>query len=374
MSKILYCGLLLLLAGCRHGNDSLQANGTLRLISEISIGEAEGEDPYLFGSIATVAIAEDGSIVVADGKDPRLRIFDSNGAFERDIGREGDGPGEFRRITSVGVWNDNILVFDSQLQKLVQFARDGGLIGSHQFGNYLNVYNSGTVASGYVIAAPMMGDPNDDEARYLRILGADLETNKEFGSLADLYDLEQRIEVQQATFGALKMGTSENRVAVAPTIYDCEILVYKIDTEPIVPIRYKSESCSDRGYRELTESEYEDYSPDNASEVPPGNLSAMFGPSGSSYVLSWRQTKLLLFLDDGSLLAFVGKFDNGWVDYAERFDVNGSHVGNYVISGLPETERNRMVTSDSDGRLYYTFHDSVGAPVLTRYRFELEQD
>ncbi len=236
------------------------------------------------------------------------------------------------------------------------------------------MYNSGTVASGYVIAAPMMGDPNDDEARYLRILGADLETNKEFGSLADLYDLEQRIEVQQATFGALKMGTSENRVAVAPTIYDCEILVYKIDTEPIVPIRYKSESCSDRGYRELTESEYEDYSPDNASEVPPGNLSAMFGPSGSSYVLSWRQTKLLLFLDDGSLLAFVGKFDNGWVDYAERFDVNGSHVGNYVISGLPETERNRMVTSDSDGRLYYTFHDSVGAPVLTRYRFELEQD
>jgi hypothetical protein len=77
------------------------------LVIEATIGDSTGAglEQYQFSSIAAVLELPDGTIWVADGGEsegigtqtPLIRQFDSTGVFIRQVGREGDGPGEYRK-------------------------------------------------------------------------------------------------------------------------------------------------------------------------------------------------------------------------------------------------------------------------------------
>lgn len=69
-----------------------------RLVEEIRIGALDGPDVYLFGRVSGVAMGDDGSVYVADMQVPAIRHFDTSGSWIRDVGREGEGPGEYRYI------------------------------------------------------------------------------------------------------------------------------------------------------------------------------------------------------------------------------------------------------------------------------------
>lgn len=59
-----------------------------------SIGVEMGDSTYMFGSIEGLAYAADGSIVLLDRAFSRIMVYSPDGEFLRQIGREGDGPGE----------------------------------------------------------------------------------------------------------------------------------------------------------------------------------------------------------------------------------------------------------------------------------------
>jgi len=81
------------------------------------------------GSIADIAELSDGRIVVADGMARRILVFSSAGRFIDGFGGEGQGPGEFSRIASLQVLeNDTLAVFDSGLARLSKFRADGTLL------------------------------------------------------------------------------------------------------------------------------------------------------------------------------------------------------------------------------------------------------
>jgi hypothetical protein len=95
-----------------------------------TVGEAEGEEPYLFSYITGAIRRDDGTIVVADGATRELRVFDSTGRFILAKGRRGPGPGEFgaiHRIARCGaseLWVDagsRISVWNTQLEYLREF-------------------------------------------------------------------------------------------------------------------------------------------------------------------------------------------------------------------------------------------------------------
>ena len=62
---------------------------------DLGIGVLDGSAEYTFSSIIDVRISDDGSIIVSDGGDAEIRVFDSNGLYSRTLGRRGGGPGEF---------------------------------------------------------------------------------------------------------------------------------------------------------------------------------------------------------------------------------------------------------------------------------------
>jgi len=88
--------------------------GTATIVPDISIGAADGADEYLFGDIAEIAVAKDGTIYVFDRQVPALRQYDATGKYVRTLGRSGSGPGEYRTGGGLAVHPDGrVLLWDT---------------------------------------------------------------------------------------------------------------------------------------------------------------------------------------------------------------------------------------------------------------------
>lgn len=68
-----------------------------RLVPESSIGEMEGADEYMLGNVGALAVDSAGHVYVFDSQVPALRVYDADGRFVRTIGRQGEGPGEYKQ-------------------------------------------------------------------------------------------------------------------------------------------------------------------------------------------------------------------------------------------------------------------------------------
>lgn len=79
--------------------------GTATLVEELSIGVEAGADAYMLGRPAGLFATED-EVYVVDQQVPIVRVYDWRGAHLRDIGREGQGPGEYMRPGAVIVGHD----------------------------------------------------------------------------------------------------------------------------------------------------------------------------------------------------------------------------------------------------------------------------
>jgi hypothetical protein len=97
----------------------------------VSIGVAQGEEPYLFSRIEAVRLLPDNRVVVVDGASQAIRIFDGRGTFERQLGREGEGPGEFSDLYYLSILPpDSIVGFDVELLRFTTFLASGELVAS----------------------------------------------------------------------------------------------------------------------------------------------------------------------------------------------------------------------------------------------------
>ncbi len=97
--------------------------GTAKLIEEASIGVDRGEDHYMLGYVSSM-VANDEWIFVLDEQVPVVRVYDHAGNHDRDIGRAGQGPGEFEEPLDVGLLPDGRLVV-RQVDRLDLFYQDG---------------------------------------------------------------------------------------------------------------------------------------------------------------------------------------------------------------------------------------------------------
>ena len=70
------------------------------LVSDVSIGVLEGEDHYQFGNLRAIAVDREGLMYAFDSHVPALRVYGRDGSWLRDVGREGEGPGEYKRPDS----------------------------------------------------------------------------------------------------------------------------------------------------------------------------------------------------------------------------------------------------------------------------------
>jgi hypothetical protein len=103
-----------------------ELNMRIVFTEELSIGEAEGEENYMFGQNIVFNTDEDGNFYVSDGDAHRIQKYDPDGKYLLTIGREGQGPGEFGSLSSIGFdRDDNIYINDGINNRISFFDKEG---------------------------------------------------------------------------------------------------------------------------------------------------------------------------------------------------------------------------------------------------------
>lgn len=126
------------LASC--GDDAAPGNAadseqgiSVGLEEELRIGGLEGAEEYTFGSVSTLAPSPDGSVYVADGQVPVVRKYDAEGRHLLDVGRGGEGPGEYLAVDGLGVLPGGTLVlWDGRNHRLSYYDPEGAFERSVQ--------------------------------------------------------------------------------------------------------------------------------------------------------------------------------------------------------------------------------------------------
>jgi hypothetical protein len=81
--------LTLTVAGASPG-----APQSVEITHVANVGDTTG-GPAFLGSLLDLLLLDDGRILISDLRNPGVRLFDPSGAFLRDVGRLGQGPGEY---------------------------------------------------------------------------------------------------------------------------------------------------------------------------------------------------------------------------------------------------------------------------------------
>lgn len=96
------------------------------LEEDLSIGEKEGREEYMFSRIDGIDVDNYENIYVLNNKTPHIRVFDKNGEFIKTIGRKGQGPGEIQSPRHIQITpQEEVMVFDSNTRRLAFFSLDG---------------------------------------------------------------------------------------------------------------------------------------------------------------------------------------------------------------------------------------------------------
>lgn len=84
-----------------------------------------------FSHIVGAVRLSDGRVFIADEATSELRLFSANGAFIKNVGRRGRGPGEYEGISYLYRSADTVIVHD-RVGRLQVFGPDGTLLRAHE--------------------------------------------------------------------------------------------------------------------------------------------------------------------------------------------------------------------------------------------------
>ena len=141
----------------KNPKEPMYKEDVFSLEEELSIGEARGQEEYLFSRVSDIAVDEEEKIYVLDSKESQLKVFDKNGEYSKAIGKKGQGPGEMRGPTSLVITSQQeILVNDPSARKIHFFTLDGSYLKSVSQTKNWNfsspkVDQQGNIVAGYMI-------------------------------------------------------------------------------------------------------------------------------------------------------------------------------------------------------------------------------
>lgn len=103
-----------------------------RLVEELRIGSLDGDEAFLLERVAGIAITGNGDLWILDQQAARVRRYSPEGDHLGDVGRRGEGPGEFAMPLQVrrDPRDGTMLVWDPPNLRMHRFSDTGELVGS----------------------------------------------------------------------------------------------------------------------------------------------------------------------------------------------------------------------------------------------------
>jgi len=90
----------------------------LTLTKEATFGDTD--DLFLGGWLSSVT-DDEGRVFVADNQNTKLHLYNPDGSYNRQISREGDGPGEYRNLGTMRVDNRYLHLMDRNLNRITRY-------------------------------------------------------------------------------------------------------------------------------------------------------------------------------------------------------------------------------------------------------------
>ena len=105
---------------------TLDSSFNIVLQEDLSIGTNDKNTDYYFEVISDIKADENGNIYVVDSRANSVKVFDREGKYLKDIGRQGQGPGEFMAPMGMVILEDKITVYS--MGRLSFFTLGGDFI------------------------------------------------------------------------------------------------------------------------------------------------------------------------------------------------------------------------------------------------------
>jgi hypothetical protein len=119
--------------GC--GGDGAGGGETLArwsLDEVVRIGSIDDPDQGLT-RVARIVFGPDSLLYISQSTEAEIRAYALDGSLVRRIGRDGEGPGEFRAVGAFGFIGDTLFVTDNTLSRFSLFDGDGAFLESSQW-------------------------------------------------------------------------------------------------------------------------------------------------------------------------------------------------------------------------------------------------
>jgi hypothetical protein len=145
------------------------------------IGGDTDDEAEFFGVITQLLTDATGNVYLLDSQLNQVKVFSPSGEFLRTIGREGEGPGEFRNAGSMFFTSDGKLgVLQAYPGRIVLFAPDGSPAGDHPVptrddGGMVLLLGGASRAGKLVLVlgSNAFAEQRFDQTRYLASVGSD---------------------------------------------------------------------------------------------------------------------------------------------------------------------------------------------------------
>jgi len=112
-----------------RGEPLVDSLPVLSVTRDLHVGSVADPDSG-FSRIGSVTVDREGLAYVAELQDSQIRVYDGSGRRVGTIGREGDGPGEFRSIGRMGLLGDTLWACDPTATRITLFTATGEMLGT----------------------------------------------------------------------------------------------------------------------------------------------------------------------------------------------------------------------------------------------------
>ena len=199
-----------------------------------SVGGDDEED-VLLGVVTAIDVDSQGNVYALDMQLSQVHIFDKNGNLVRTIGREGEGPGEFRRANMMFLTPEgNVAVLQQMPGKLVLLTPDGKPAGDFPGpkggdGGMIAYFEGGRAGDGIVLGTRefVRQDTKFNITRALLLMSARGETRATLFKNSDARDMATMMNMDEKAMRMMVWaGGKDGRVYTSENFDGYQIKVH----------------------------------------------------------------------------------------------------------------------------------------------------
>lgn len=109
---------------------------TLKLREDLRIGIESGDENYMFSQLNSIQVSDEEKIIVYDGQEVSIKVFDKDGKFIRKFGQKGQGPGEIQSVSYINLIGEKINFWNRGNNRFSFYSIEGECIEEIPTGKY----------------------------------------------------------------------------------------------------------------------------------------------------------------------------------------------------------------------------------------------